>query len=352
MICLLSILNMHSAYGHQTNQVCPNEYPQLTCPENQVMAPAINFPESSSSTCMLDPCKLPENPFYINAKQVRHLWKDVFHLENENDFLVQLIRVAQNYAQVPISNYYVGAAALGASGDIYLGANLEFSQVALNQSVHAEQFVITNAQSHKEKQIVKLAVSAAPCGHCRQFLRETSQSLGIQIFISNQTPKTLEHLLPESFGPEDLGQQGGLLSSQNHQLKLCHLRTHQSTLTPCHELTYPSLAYLALEAAKESWAPYTSNASGIAIKTKDNRIFKGSYAENAAFNPSLSPLQAALVNVVASGQTYQDIMEVILVEKQSALTNKKEASQAAETINLLKHLAPHVNLQIYDAIDK
>jgi hypothetical protein len=42
----------------------------------------------------------------------------------------------------------------------------------LNQSVHAEQFLIANLISHGEQELIALAVTAAPCGHCRQFYSE------------------------------------------------------------------------------------------------------------------------------------------------------------------------------------
>jgi cytidine deaminase len=38
--------------------------------------------------------------------------------------------------------------------------------------VHAEQFLVINALLHGECEIRKLAVTAAPCGHCRQFYSE------------------------------------------------------------------------------------------------------------------------------------------------------------------------------------
>ena len=61
---------------------------------------------------------------------------------------------------------------LGASGRLYVGVNLEFPCLPLHNSVHAEQFLVVNALQHGELELVKLAVSAAPCGHCRQFLSE------------------------------------------------------------------------------------------------------------------------------------------------------------------------------------
>jgi len=37
---------------------------------------------------------------------------------------------------------------------------------------------------------------------------------------------------------------------------------------------------------------YTFDYAGVALKTSDGGIFTGSLAENAAFNPSMSPLEA------------------------------------------------------------
>lgn len=61
---------------------------------------------------------------------------------------------------------------LGVSGRLYVGVNLEFAQLPVNNSVHAEQFLVVNAVHHGERAITKMAVSAAPCGHCRQFYSE------------------------------------------------------------------------------------------------------------------------------------------------------------------------------------
>ena len=66
------------------------------------------------------------------------------------------------------------AVGIGESGTLYVGCNLEFTNLPLYNSVHAEQFLLVNALHHGEKSIQKLAISAAPCGHCRQFFSELS----------------------------------------------------------------------------------------------------------------------------------------------------------------------------------
>jgi cytidine deaminase len=88
--------------------------------------------------------------------------------------MVALLPVAQKYSRPPLSNYYVGAVVRGASGSLYLGANLEIAGQPLGFAVHAEQSALSNAYMHNEPGVVAIAVTAAPCGHCRQFLTELS----------------------------------------------------------------------------------------------------------------------------------------------------------------------------------
>ena len=64
------------------------------------------------------------------------------------------------------------AIGLGKSGHLYVGVNLEFPRLPLQHSVHAEQFLIANAAWHGERGLKRIAVNAAPCGHCRQFIAE------------------------------------------------------------------------------------------------------------------------------------------------------------------------------------
>lgn len=69
------------------------------------------------------------------------------------------------------------AVGLAASGAAYIGVNLEFAGAPLSQSVHAEQFLAANLLLHGERRLRTLAVSAAPCGHCRQFYSELADAV-------------------------------------------------------------------------------------------------------------------------------------------------------------------------------
>lgn len=78
----------------------------------------------------------------------------------------------------PLLTFLCRAVGLGASGRLYVGVNLEFARLPINNSVHAEQFLVANALHHGEQAITKIAVSAAPCGHCRQFYSELCCAVG------------------------------------------------------------------------------------------------------------------------------------------------------------------------------
>lgn len=117
----------------------------------------------------------------------------------------------------------------------------------------------------------------------------------IAILTPTNPPSTLGALLPEAFGPQDLGLTGGLLTP---------------TLLPSSQ----DLEERAREAARASYAPYTKCSSGVSIKTKDGQIFSGSYLENAAFNPAVTPLACALVDLVAHNIAYSEIEAVVLAE--------------------------------------
>lgn len=265
------------------------------------------------------------NPFMISAGQVEEISKR-YELKIE-ELLQMLIPIAQSYARPPVSNYKVGAAALGKSGNIYLGVNLEFLGVPLNEAIHGEQFVITNARSHGETEIIAIALSAAPCGHCRQFLNEMAGSENLRILTPFSDSLLLSSLLPHSFSPKDLGLTGNLMTIMKDDSLLLNGDV-------------PLMAKAA-EAASASYAPYTESKSGVAIQLKDGKIYSGSYLENVAFNPSISPLQAALILLVADERQYSEISEVVLVEKQSA-----KISQEIMSREILSKIAPQAVFKV------
>jgi cytidine deaminase len=247
------------------------------------------------------------------------------------ELMVALLPLARTYARPPISNYLVGAVARGISGNLYLGANIEIPGHSLGFSVHGEQFALSNAYMHSERGISAIAVTAAPCGHCRQFMNEMAPSGDIQVLIAGNPAVTLSALLPMAFGPKDLGFTDGALPVKEVNLARPKGQSDDVTLA-------------ALDGARKSYAPYTKAHSGIAIATQSGRIHKGAYIENVAFNPSLSPLQTALAALIVAGDDISAIARVVLVEIEDAKISQKSVTEAA-----LAAIAPAIALQVEKA---
>jgi cytidine deaminase len=245
--------------------------------------------------------------------------------------MLALIPLAQKFAIPTISNFFVGAVSHGLSGSLYFGANYEFPGQALSFTVHGEQAATAHAISFGETGIDMLAVSAAPCGYCRQFLYELTTASTLQIILPNTPTTLLTALLPDAFGPGDLGITAALMSPQAHGMTLA---------APTDDVTKA-----ALQAANTSYAPYSFSYAGVALKTSDGSIYTGSVAENAAFNPSMSPLEAAVVTLVINGgKKYSDITDAVLVEATAS-----QASQIGATRDVLGTITK-VPLRVYQAV--
>jgi len=264
----------------------------------------------------------------ITAQQVDDLASTIG--ESVDDLLLQLVPFAQCYAIPPVSDYPVGVIAQGQTGAAYFGANMEYSGTALSFTVHGEQSATTNAWLNGEQGLTSIAISAAPCGYCRQFLYEITTAATLQVLLTGESPELLTDLLPDAFGPSDLGVTAALMSPENHGMKLDPPSTDP-------------LAQAALAAANASYAPYTNDYAGVAIATANGATYTGRYAENAAFNPSMSPLESALTMWSFGGNTNDAIKKAVLVQPQSL------ADQAAVTADVLATVSP-AQLQVYKAV--
>lgn len=232
---------------------------------------------------------------------------------------VALLPLAAAYSYAPISNFYVGAIVRGLTGRLYFGANMELAGAQLGQTVHAEQSAISHAWMKGEQGVSDITINFSPCGHCRQFMNELTTANNLIVQLPKREEMTLQQYLPESFGPADLGIDAGLMAEVDHGKS-------------CDE--EDSLVTAALSALNSSHSPYTHNYSGVAIKLKDGRIYRGSYAENAAFNPSLPPLQVALGQILLSGNTFESIESAALVEmSDGSISHLADTQASLEVIN-------------------
>lgn len=264
----------------------------------------------------------------ITTQQVNDLASTIG--ESVDDLLLQLVPFAQCYAIPPVSDYPVGVIALGQSGKAYFGANMEYKGTALSFTVHGEQSATTNAWLNGEQGLTSIAISAAPCGYCRQFLYEITTAATLQVLLTGQPPQLLTSLIPEAFGPGDLGVTAALMSPANNGLSLSPPPTNP-------------VVQAALAAANASYAPYSKGYAGVAISTASGATYTGRYAENAAFNPSMSPLESALTMWSFGGNPNDAIKTAVLVELPSL------ADQADVTAEVLSTVSP-AQLQVYKAI--
>ena len=241
--------------------------------------------------------------------------------------MLKLLARAQSHAHPPISHYFVGAVASGVSGNLYLGQNIEVPGNPLGLAVHAEQSAIANAYMCGEENVDAIAVGGAPCGHCRQFLSEVSFDSKMQVVTSGRPVVKLSDLLPNAFGPRNLGFKEGAFPIKRTELLL----TSGSN---------DPLVLAAWQAASQAYAPYSRSLSGAALLTSNGRTFAGSYIENAAFNPSLPPLQCALAGYFAAAPEAGDIRRAVLVEGAESMISQQTTTQST-----LAALAPSARLE-------
>jgi len=295
---------------------------QTITPKNQ----STSALDKATSMQLLKQIKQQRGVLFSN--QVDALCK-TYHIDLDT-LLRCCLPLASELAIAPISQFYVGAIALGVdkAGQInfYFGANVEFANQALGLVVHAEQSAINNAWLNGAKQITKIAISDAPCGHCRQFMNELVKANELAILLPTSQFKLTE-LLPHSFGPKDLENQYSLLDEVIHQYSFI------DTSNCCEKLK---------EQALQAYVPYSENFSAVKISTFEHGDFFGRYAENAAYNPSLSPLQSAvsqlyLAGLKMSGETIKSVELLETNGNQSQLLVSQAVLASYDNLPELKH---------------
>ncbi len=284
---------------------------------------------------------IPRQAGRLPAPQCTQLMKNL--AIDPQELMIRLLPLAKIYAVVPVSRFQVGAVAMAVSRrhagrfDLFMGANIEFMLQPLNQTIHAEQSASLQAWHQGARYLQAIATSEAPCGHCRQFLYEFEKNADMMVITPDaknlayrKTP--LSDLLPEAFGPLNLGNRSGLMSPAPQDRRL-RLKAAAKDRTVAQ----------ALLAAEKSYTPYTQNFAGCTLQTKTGEIFSGRYAESAAYNPSLTALQSAVLCMnVATLEQQQSIQRAVLVEKPTAVSQRKI------TELLLGSWAPGVELEYYE----
>ena len=137
--------------------------------------------------------------------------------------LIRKALEARKNSYTPYSHFQVGAALLTESGQIYTGCNIE--NAAYGPTVCAERCAIFKAVSEGERSLKAIAIAggsenetdilsgyAFPCGVCRQVMREFAKDASFKVIVARSTAEyqifSLEELLPNSFGPGNLSDEG------------------------------------------------------------------------------------------------------------------------------------------------
>ena len=132
----------------------------------------------------------------------------------DKDTLAKLVAAAgeaRKNSYSPYSGYAVGAALLADDGNIYAGCNVENAAYPLGFC--AEANAIGNMAAKGGRQIVAAVIAGpnqdlcAPCGGCRQQLREFAGADDVELYLCGVDGNVLMEttiftLLPNLFGPD------------------------------------------------------------------------------------------------------------------------------------------------------
>lgn len=130
--------------------------------------------------------------------------------------LAHTAAIARRRTYSPQSHYGVGAATLDITGDEHSGQNIEIT--TFSETGHAEEQSMKNAVTEGAIErmgrtfVRAVAVShggdTSPCGRCRQIMLEFSDNALVVIADPEGEIRritSLRILLPDAFGPKDLG---------------------------------------------------------------------------------------------------------------------------------------------------
>lgn len=132
--------------------------------------------------------------------------------------LVRAAIAARENSYSPYSNFAVGAALLCADGSVYGGCNIENAAYSPGNCAERTAFFRAIFDGHQDFTAIAvvggpagepISELCAPCGVCRQVMREFCDPATFRILMGTSpdafVEATLEELLPYGFGPENLG---------------------------------------------------------------------------------------------------------------------------------------------------
>jgi cytidine deaminase len=113
--------------------------------------------------------------------------------------LAEIARQAADNAYAPYSKYNVGAAALLRDGRVITGVNVENASYPLGLCAERCALARAVAEGVRPDEVEVVAVTASPCGACRQWLYEFGVDRVAFFHDGELLVRSPEELLPESF---------------------------------------------------------------------------------------------------------------------------------------------------------
>jgi cytidine deaminase len=251
-------------------------------------------------------------------------------LENVEELMLLALAPAKSIARPPISNFFVGAVGLERdTGDLIFGVNVEFPGTHLGFTIHGEGFVFTRAAS-RGTTIAAIAIDEAhPCAHCRQYLSEFQATRDLVLIDPLGFRLDMAELYPWPFDPDYLGEAGFVPGTVHPE------RTLGDNVLPA------AIADRLLLAGQRAHAPYSRCPGAVVLALNDGATVSGFSVESVAFNPTMGPLQAAVIDLIAHGYAYSDIAEAALVTSIGGAVD-----YSLSVTELLGRLAPSAPLSI------
>jgi cytidine deaminase len=113
--------------------------------------------------------------------------------------LYEQAKAASSRAYAPYSKFLVGAAALLRDGRVVTGVNVENASYPLGICAERAALAHAVAEGARPGEIEAVAVTASPCGGCRQWLLEFGVDRVVFMRGDELLVRRPEELLPDSF---------------------------------------------------------------------------------------------------------------------------------------------------------
>jgi cytidine deaminase len=121
-----------------------------------------------------------------------------------DDELLSAAEAASARAYAPYSNFHVGCVVLARDGRLIDGVNVENAAYPLGVCAERTAFSRAMAEGYRPGDFAVAAITASPCGGCRQWLHEMGVDRVVFRNGGRVVTMTTDELLPESFDSSDI----------------------------------------------------------------------------------------------------------------------------------------------------